>query len=37
MNDLIWLLTAILAVLLVPASGIAFQHATRKHNHQGEK
>lgn len=34
MNQLLWLITAILAVLFVPASGIAFQYVTRNDNQQ---
>lgn len=36
-NDWLWAITAVLAVLLVPAAGLGFQHVTRNHNQQGEK
>lgn len=34
MNDLVWLLTAVAAVLFVPAAGIAFRYVTRNDNQQ---
>lgn len=34
MNELLWFVTAILAVLLVPAGGVVFQRLTRDRDQQ---
>jgi hypothetical protein len=36
-NDLVWLLTALLAVLLIPASAASCQRLIRDHDQAGEQ